>query len=246
MAGHSKWANIKHRKGRQDALRGKMNTKLIREITVATKEAGGDPDANPRLRLAIDKASRSNVTKDSIKRAIDKGLGNIDGADYQSVRYEGYGPQGVAVLVFCLTDNKNRTVAEVRHAFNKYGGNLGTDGSVGYLFNRQAKVVITGSIDDDELMLRALDCGANDVSSGDVDGRVMLTCDSNQLSEIVDSMQGYGYSILHADQHWVADTMQTLDEVGAEKMMVLYDALIELDDVQSVFTNTDLGQTFID
>lgn len=246
MAGHSKWANIKHRKGRQDALRGKMNTKLIREITVATKEAGGDPDANPRLRLAIDKASRSNVTKDSIKRAIDKGLGNIDGADYQSVRYEGYGPQGVAVLVFCLTDNKNRTVAEVRHAFNKYGGNLGTDGSVGYLFNRQAKVVITGSIDDDELMLRALDCGANDVSAGDVDGHVILTCDSNQLSEIVDSMQGYGYSILHADQHWVADMMQTLDEAGAEKMMVLYDALIELDDVQSVFTNTDLGQTFID
>lgn len=246
MAGHSKWANIKHRKGRQDALRGKMNTKLIREITVATKEAGGDPDANPRLRLAIDKASRANVTKDSIKRAIDKGLGNTDGADYQAVRYEGYGPQGVAVLVFCLTDNKNRTVAEVRHAFNKYGGNLGTDGSVGYLFNRQAKVVITGSVDDDMIMLHALDCGADDVSAGEVDDQVVLTCEANQLSEVVNAMQGHGYTILHADQHWVADMMQALDEAATEKMMVLYDALIELDDVQSVFTNADLGQTFID
>ena len=246
MAGHSKWANIKHRKGRQDALRGKMNTKLVREITVATKEAGGDPDANPRLRLAIDKASRANVTKDSIKRAIDKGLGNTDCADYQAVRYEGYGPQGVAVLVFCLTDNKNRTVAEVRHAFNKYGGNLGTDGSVGYLFNRQAKVVITGSVDDDMIMLHALDCGADDVSAGEADDQVVLTCEANQLSEVVNAMQGHGYTILHADQHWVADMMQALDEAATEKMMVLYDALFELDDVQSVFTNADLGQTFID
>jgi YebC/PmpR family DNA-binding regulatory protein len=157
VAGHSKWANIKHRKGRQDALRGKMNTKLIREITVATKEAGGDPNSNPRLRLAIDKASRANVTKDSIKKAIDKGLGNVDGADYQEIRYEGYGPQGVAMLVLCLTDNKNRTVAEVRHAFSKHGGNLGTDGSVGYLFKRQGIVVFRADKLDDALMMRALD-----------------------------------------------------------------------------------------
>ena len=243
MAGHSKWANIKHRKGRQDALRGKMNTKLIREITVATKEAGPDLNSNPRLRLAVDKASRANVTKDSIKKAIDKGSGNIDGADYQEVSYEGYGPQGVAMLVLCLTDNKNRTVAEVRHAFNKYGGNLGTDGSVSYLFNGRAVVVLTGSVDDDELMMRALDLGVDDISAGDEPGTVELVMQPNLLSDTVDRLKAFEYAIVHADHLWLAETTQSLDAAGSEKFSTLYDALLELDDVQSVFTNAELDQS---
>ncbi|HAV94049.1 MAG: YebC/PmpR family DNA-binding transcriptional regulator [Legionellales bacterium] len=246
MAGHSKWANIKHRKGRQDALRGKMNTKLIREITVATKESGGDPSSNPRLRLAMDKASRANVTKDSIKKAIDKGMGTMDGADYQEVRYEGYGPQGVAILVFCLTDNKNRTVAEVRHAFSKYGGNLGTDGSVSYLFNRQAKIVVQGSVDDEALMSHALDCGADDFSQGETPDTVVLTLPPAHLATAVDALKSHDYVVEHADNHWVADMIQPLDATGVEKTLVLYEVLLDLDDVQSVFTNADLGQGLMD
>ena len=246
MAGHSKWANIKHRKGRQDALRGKMNTKLIREITVATKESGGDPSSNPRLRLAMDKASRANVTKDSIKKAIDKGMGTMDGADYQEVRYEGYGPQGVAILVFCLTDNKNRTVAEVRHAFSKYGGNLGTDGSVSYLFNRQAKIVVQGSVDDEALMSHALDCGADDFSQGETPDTVVLTLPPADLAIAVDALKSHDYVVEHADNHWVADMIQPLDATGVEKTLVLYEVLLDLDDVQSVFTNADLGQGLMD
>ena len=242
MAGHSKWANIKHRKGRQDALRGKMNTKLIREITVATKEAGGDPSSNPRLRLAIDKASRANVTKDSIKKAIDKGMGNVDGADYQEVRYEGYGPQGVAILVLCLTDNKNRTVAEVRHAFNKYGGNLGTDGSVGYLFVRKGVVVIDSVKLDDDLIERALDLGVDDVSEGDEENTVQLVMPSNLLSEVVDRLKSFDYEITQADQLWIAETHQKLDQGSYEKFETLYDALLELDDVQSVFANAEMSE----
>ena len=242
MAGHSKWANIKHRKGRQDALRGKMNTKLIREITVAVKEAGGDPSANPRLRLAMDKANRANVTKDSIKRAIDKGLGNTTGADYQEIRYEGYGPQGVAILVSCLTDNKNRTVAEVRHAFNKYGGNLGTDGSVGYLFARRGVIVLASvSVDDETLMMRALDCGVDDVDVGEEEGTVVLEMDPKLLSDVVDQLKEWGYDILQADHSWIAETKQGLSEDAYEKYDALYTALLELDDVQSVFTNAELA-----
>jgi YebC/PmpR family DNA-binding regulatory protein len=242
MAGHSKWANIKHRKGRQDALRGKMNTKLIREITVAVKEAGGDPSANPRLRLAMDKANRANVTKDSIKRAIDKGLGNTAGADYQEIRYEGYGPQGVAILVSCLTDNKNRTVAEVRHAFSKYGGNLGTDGSVGYLFARRGVVVLaSASVDDETLVMRALECGVDDIDVGEEEGSVALEMDPKLLSDVVDQLKVWGYEILQADHSWIAETKQELSEDAYEKYDALYTALLELDDVQSVFTNADLA-----
>lgn len=239
MAGHSKWANIKHRKGRQDALRGKMNTKLIREITVATKESGGDPSANPRLRLAIDKANRANVTKDSIKRAIDKGMGNSEGSDYQEIRYEGYGPNGVAMLVFCLTDNKNRTVAEVRHAFNKYGGNLGTDGSVSYLFSRRGNIILSAQEDDEDLMMQALDCGVDDVSVGSEQGSVILDMEPNILSDVLDRMKALGYEVLHADNLWLAETKQVLDVAAYEKYESLYDVLLDLDDVQSVFTNVD-------
>lgn len=238
MAGHSKWANIKHRKGRQDALRGKMNTKLIREITVATKEAGGDPGSNPRLRLAIDKANRANVTKDSIKRAIDKGTGNTAGVDYQEIRYEGYGPQGVAMLVCCLTDNKNRTVAEVRHAFSKYGGNLGTDGSVGYLFARRGVVVLeSASVDDETLMMRALDCGIDDVVPGDEENTVVLDMDPKLLSDVVEQLKAWEYVIAQADHGWIAETKQELSEEAYEKYDALHTVLLELDDVQSVFTN---------
>lgn len=237
MAGHSKWANIKHRKGRQDALRGKMNTKLIREITVATKEAGGDPNANPRLRLAIDKASRANVTKDSIKKAIDKGLGNVDGADYQEIRYEGYGPLGVAMLVLCLTDNKNRTVAEVRHAFSKHGGNLGTDGSVGYLFKRQGIVVFRADKLDDALMMRALDWGVDDVSEGEEVNTVELVMSTNVLPTVVEALQQASFEIIQADPVWLPETHQALNPESYEKFVTLYEALEDLDDVQSVFAN---------
>ena len=237
MAGHSKWANIKHRKGRQDALRGKMNTKYIREITVATKEAGADPNANPRLRLAIDKANRANVTKDSIKRAIDKGMGKLAGVDYQEVCYEGYGPNGIAMLVNCLTDNKNRTVAEIRHAFNKYGGNLGTDGSVRYLFVRKGVVVISGSVEDDALLLWAIDSGIDNVSEGIHLGTVALEMAPNQLAAVVDRLKTSGYTVVQADYLWIAEAKQILDEATYEKYEVLYDVLLDLDDVQAVFSN---------
>lgn len=238
MAGHSKWANIKHRKGRQDALRGKANTKLIREITVAVKEAGQDPGSNPRLRLAIEKANRANVTKDSIKRAIDKGAGNIEGADYQEVMYEGYAPGGVAMMVSCLTDNKNRTVAEVRHAFSKHNGNLGTDGSVSYLFARKGLIVCENVADLDVLMDLIIDYDVDDVAmiGENVAQVVTSSVDLEAVSKIVDDN---GYKILQADISWIADTLLAVGDEDKEKLENLQNTLEDLDDCQDVYMNVD-------
>ena len=236
MAGHSKWANIRHRKGRQDALRGKKNTKLIRDITVAVKEGGDDVSSNPRLRLALEKANKANVTKDSIKRAIDKGAGNIDGESYQEVVYEGYGPSGVAVMVFCMTDNKNRTVAEVRHAFSKYGGNLGTSGSVDYLFSRKGVIVVLEVDDEDVLIDSALESGCEDVSSYG-DREFVVKTDPQNFDSVLSALQTVGYQIDKAELSWVPLTEMPLDEEQMDKLMVLQDALEDLDDCQSVYTN---------
>ena len=238
MAGHSKWANIRHRKGRQDALKGKKNTKLIRDITVSVKESGADVSANPRLRLALEKANKANVTKDSIKRAIDKGLGNIDGAQYQEVVYEGYGPSGVAVMVFCMTDNKNRTVAEVRHAFSKHGGNLGTSGSVDYLFSRKGVIICQDVIDEDALMACAIESGCEDVIMIS-DQTYSIQSNPQDFDQILASLQASGYVIESGELSWVALNHISLDEVQLEKLFVLQDALEELDDCQSVYTNVD-------
>ena len=236
MAGHSKWANIRHRKGRQDALRGKKNTKLIRDITVAVKEGGDDASSNPRLRLALEKANKANVTKDSIKRAIDKGAGNIDGESYQEVVYEGYGPSGVAVMVFCMTDNKNRTVAEVRHAFSKYGGNLGTSGSVDYLFSRKGIMVVLEVDDEDALINSALESGCEDVSASG-DREFVVQTDPQNFDAVLSALQTAGYQIDKAELSWVPLTEMPLDEGQMDKLMVLQDALEDLDDCQSVYTN---------
>lgn len=239
MAGHSKWANIKHRKGRQDALRGKMNTKLIREITVASKESGPDPHSNPRLRLAIDKANRANVTKDSIKKAIDKGQGASSGADYIEVMYEGYGAKGVAVMVRCLTDNKNRTVSEVRHAFNKHGGNLGTDGSVSYLFERKGVVFLPCHASDQPAMLEAvLDFAVEDVQ--ELEEGLELIVQASDLTSVVDSITAKQWDIGQADLRWVAGTLVELNDEDAQKLATLEDALDDLDDVQEVYHNAQL------
>ena len=236
MAGHSKWANIKHRKGRQDALRGKQNTKLIREITVAVREAGEDPKSNPRLRLAMEKAGRGNVTKDSIKRAIDKGAGRIDAEQYQQVMYEGYGPQGVAVLVSCLTDNKNRTVAEVRHAFSKYGGNLGTSGSVAYMFVRKAMLMCEQVEDQDAFMNAVLDYDVEDISFPD-QGVACVEMPPTVLDSVVVYCQTQGFTIVDSDVVWQAETFVDVDDENNEKLERLIMVLEDLDDVQAVYTS---------
>ncbi|MCZ6881115.1 MAG: YebC/PmpR family DNA-binding transcriptional regulator, partial [Gammaproteobacteria bacterium] len=187
MAGHSKWANIQHRKGAQDKKRGKLFTKLIREITIAARMGGSDPDANPRLRTAIDKARGQSMPKDNIERAVKRGSGDTEGADYEEVRYEGYGPGGVAVMVDCLTDNRNRTVAEVRHAFAKHGGNLGADGSVAYLFNHVGQISLPGGADEDRIMEIALEAGAEDIISND-DSSFDVITDPEEFESIRDAL----------------------------------------------------------
>ena len=191
MAGHSKWANIQHRKGAQDKKRGKLFTKLIREITVAAKLGGGDPDANPRLRLAIDKAKAQSMPKDNIERAVKRGAGELDGNDYQEIRYEGYGPGGTAVMVDCLTDNRNRTVAEIRHAFSKFGGNLGADGSVNYLFNHVGQLVYPPGSDEDAVMEGAIEAGAEDVIVDD-DGSIEVLTEPGDFESVRDAMLAAG------------------------------------------------------
>ena len=241
MAGHSKWANIRHRKGRQDVLRGKLNTKLIREITVAAKEGGADASSNPRLRLALEKANKANVTKDSIKRAIDKGTGVLEGDNYQEVVYEGYGPNGIAVMVFCLTDNKNRTVAEVRHAFSKYGGNLGTSGSVDYLFARKGVIHCCEVAEEEALMDCALEAGCEDVFAVDTDYYVVQTLPED-FDTVLQALQDKGYQCDKAELSWVADNTIALDAEQTEKLLTLQDALEDLDDTQSVYTNAECAE----
>ena len=236
MAGHSKWANIKFRKAAQDAKRGKLFTKLIREITVSARQGGGDADANPRLRAAIDKALSNNMTRDTIERAIMRGTGEGDGADIEEIRYEGYAPAGVAILVECATDNRNRTVSEVRHAFTKYGGNLGTDGSVAYLFNKVGTIVFGPGVDEEKIMEIAIESGADDVLT-DEDGSIEVLTQPDAFSNVNDAIKAANLSAVDADIVQRPSTEVELDKEDAEKVMKLVDALEDLDDVQDVFTN---------
>ena len=239
MAGHSKWANIQHRKNAQDAKRGKLFTKLIREIVVAAKMGGPDPDANPRLRQAVDKGLSGNMTRDTIERAIKRGAGAQDGDDYMEIRYEGYGPGGVAVMVDCLSDNKNRTVSEVRHAFNKHGGNLGTDGSVGYLFSKIGVIHFEPGADEDQVMEVALDAGADDVIAED-DGSIEVQTSAEDFLDVKAAMVSAGLTPVHAEITQRASTTCALDQEGSEKMLRLQDVLEDLDDVQNVYSNADI------
>lgn len=244
MAGHSKWANIRFRKGAQDAKRGKVFTKLIREITVAARVGGGDPAANPRLRTAIDKALGQNMPKDNIERAIKRGTGELEGANYEEVRYEGYGPSGVAVLVECTTDNRNRTVSEVRHAFSKHGGNLGTDGSVAYLFNKVGVLSYPAGTDEDAVMEAALEAGAEDVVS-DEDGSIEVLTAQENFQAVLEAMTQAGLKPEVAEIMQRASTETSLDEEAAEKMLKLLDALEELDDTQNVYSNADFPEAVL-
>jgi len=240
MAGHSKWANIRHRKGAQDAKRGKIFSKLIREITVAAKMGGGDSAANPRLRAAIDKALSQNMTRDTVDRAVKRGSGDTEGENYEELRYEGHGAVGVAVMVDCLTDNKNRTVSDVRHAFTKRGGNLGTDGSVSYLFTKQGILSYAAGADEDQIMETALEAGAEDVVSND-DGSIDVITTPETFVDVKEAMIAVGLEPVSSDITMTASTSVDLDLENAEKVMGLIDMLEDLDDVQNVYTNADFS-----
>ncbi len=245
MAGHSKWANIKHRKGAQDAKRGKIFTKLIREITVAAKQGGGgDPANNPALRSAIDKALGANMKRDTIDNTIKKATGTQEGVHYEEVRYEGYGPGGTAVMVNCLTDNRNRTVAEVRHAFTKAGGNLGTDGSVSYLFNKVGILSYPASADEDAIMEAALEAGAEDVLGND-DGSIDVMTTPEDYLSVKEAMIAAGFPPEYAEVTMQATTSTDLNAKEAEKMLRLIDRLEDLDDVQNVYSNAEISDEIL-
>ncbi len=240
MAGHSKWANIQHRKKGQDAKRGKLFTKLIREITVAARLGGGDVDSNPRLRAIVDKSLRANMTRDTVERAVKRGAGDTDGDSFDEIRYEGYGPNGVAVMVDCLTDNRNRTVAEVRHAFTKAGGNLGTDGSVSYLFSKIGILSYPAGSDEDAIMEAALETGAEDVETND-DGSIDVTTAADDFMDVKDAMLAAGFDPEMAEVTMKASTSVDLDVEDAQKVMRLVDMLEDLDDVQNVYSNAEFS-----
>ena len=235
MAGHSKWANIKHRKAASDAKRGKIFSRLIREITVAAKLGGSDPDANPRLRLAVDKAMDNNIPKDTIERASRRGAGETEGANYEQVRYEGYGIGGAAVMVDCLTDNRTRTVADVRHAFTKSGGNLGTDGSVAFLFKHCGQFVFAPGTDEGKLMEAAIDAGAEDVVAND-DGSIEVTTAPNDFVAVRSALEKAGFTAGAAEVTFKPTTESTLKGEDAARMQKLLDNLESIDDVQEVYT----------
>jgi YebC/PmpR family DNA-binding regulatory protein len=241
MAGHSKWANIQHRKNAQDAKRGKLFTKLIREITVAARQGGSDPETNPRLRLAIDKALGANMTRDTIERAAKRGAGETDGAAMEEIRYEGYGPGGAAILVDCMTDNRNRTVAEVRHAFSKMGGNLGTDGSVAYLFQNKGVIRFAPGLDDETVMEAALEGGAEDVQVED-DGAIEVITEPDTYQGVRQALLDRGLEPESSEVTWRPETLSPLDAETAESVLKLLEMLDDLDDVQNVFTNADFPE----
>jgi YebC/PmpR family DNA-binding regulatory protein len=241
MAGHSKWANIQHRKGRQDAKRGKIFTRLIKEITVAARMGGGEPDMNPRLRLAVDKAYENNMPKDNVERAIKRGTGDLEGVNYEEIRYEGYGIGGVAVIVDCMTDNRTRTVAEVRHAFSKYGGNMGSEGSVAFLFRHCGQLLYAPGTSEEKVMEAALEAGAEDVVSND-DGSVEVICGPHDFVAVKAALEKAGLKAELAEV-----TMKPANEIALEgedalRMHKLLDALESLDDVQEVYTNAAIDE----
>lgn len=245
MAGHSKWANIKHKKAANDKKRGKIWTKLIREITVAARMGGGEIDANPRLRLAVDKGLAANMPKDTIERAIKRGAGGTEGENYDEIRYEGYGPGGTAVMVDCMTDNRNRTASEVRHAFSKLGGNLGTDGSVAYLFNKQGIISYAEGAEEDAIMEAALEAGADDVVVND-DSSIDVMTSPEDFSAVKDAMVSAGFEPDNAEVTFNAATMAELDQNDAEKLLRMVDMLEDLDDVQDVYTNAEISDEIMD
>jgi YebC/PmpR family DNA-binding regulatory protein len=241
MAGHSKWANIQHRKKAVDAKRGKIFTRINRELTVAAKEGGGDPDSNPRLRLAVDKANAANMPKDNIERAIKKATGDLEGVSYEEIRYEGYAQGGVAVMVECMTDNRNRTVAEVRHAFTKHGGNLGTDGSVAYLFSKLGVLNFAPGTPEDEVMEVALDAGADDIETAE-DGSIEVTTAPEAFSDVVAAMEAAGLKPENAEVTMRASTEVALDVETGQKVLKFLDMLEDLDDTQDVYSNADIPE----
>jgi YebC/PmpR family DNA-binding regulatory protein len=239
MAGHSKWANIQYRKGKQDTRRGKLFTKLIREITVAAKTGGGDPDGNHRLRAAIDNALSNNMPKNTVERAIQRGAGSSEGENVEEVRYEGYGPGGAAIIVDCMTDNRNRTVAEIRHAFNKCSGKLGTDGSVAYLFTKVGMLSYPPGCDENILIEAALEAGADDIISNK-DSSIDIISSPENFLDIKRVLTAKGLCPVSADVTMYATTSHTLDLDNAETMVKLIDMLEDLDDVQKVYSNADI------
>jgi len=241
MAGHSKWANIQHRKKAVDAKRGKIFTRINRLLTIAARTGGGDPDANPGLRLAIEKANAANMPKDNIERAIKKATGDLEGVTYEELKYEGYAPGGVAVLVECLTDNRNRTVAEVRHAFTKYGGNLGTDGSVAYLFSKIGVLNYAPGTSEDDVMEAALDGGADDVVSEE-DGSIEVITTPETYSGVVEAMKAAGLTPESSDIIMRASLEVELDVEMGEKVLRFLDVLEDLDDTQEVYSNANIPE----
>ncbi len=235
MAGHSKWANIKHRKAAADAKKGKITTRLVKEITIAAKMGGGDPNSNPRLRLVMEKARENNVPKDNVDRAIKRGTGELEGVNYEELRFEGYGINGAGVIVDCLTDNKTRTVAEVRHAFNKYGGNLGTDGCVSFQFKHCGQLIFAPGTNEDKIIDVALEAGALDIFSND-DGSIEVITNPNDFIEIKKILQDSGFNPEFAEVVMKAENETELVGEEGERMQRLLDAIEELDDVQEVYT----------
>ena len=239
MAGHSKWANIQHRKGRQDEKRGKIWTRVIREISVAARAGGGDPAMNPRLRLAIEKAKAANMPADRIKYNVDKASGNLEGQSLEEIRYEGYGISGAAIIVDTMTDNKVRTVAEVRHAFSKYGGNLGTDGSVAFQFKHCGQIIFAPGTSEEKVMEVALEAGAEDVIAGD-DGAIEVLTSAPEFEAVKEALEAAGLAPEVAEVTMRADITIDMSEEDAERMQKLLDVLEDLDDVQEIFHNAGI------
>lgn len=245
MAGHSKWANIRFRKSVQDAKRGKLFTKYIREITVSARHGGPDPQSNPRLRAAIDKALTANMTRDTIDRAIKRGAGGQEGQDLEEIRYEGYGPNGVAIMVDCMTNNRNRTVSEVRHAFTKFGGNLGTDGSVSYLFSKRGQIVFPGGLNEEKVIDTALEAGALDVQTEE-DGTIIVITEFSDFMTVNQAFEKAGFKALRAEITQLPSTLVEIDDKeAAEKFNKLMDILEDLDDVQAVYSNGDIAESLL-
>ena len=239
MAGHSKWANIQHRKGRQDEKRGRIWTRIIREIMMAARQGGGDLDANPRLRLAVEKAKAANMPADNIKRNIDKATGNLEGVVYEEIRYEGYGIGGAAIIVDTMTDNRVRTVAEVRHAFNKHGGNMGTEGSVAFQFKHQGQLIFAPGTNEDQVMEIALEAGAEDVIT-DEEGAIEVLTAPGDFEAVKNALQAAGLTPEMAEVTMRAENTIALEGDDAERMQKLLDVLEDLDDVQNVYHNAEL------
>ena len=241
MAGHSKWANIQHRKGRQDEKRGKAWTRVIREIMVAARLGGGDVSANPRLRLAVEKAKAVNLPVETVKRNIDKATGNLEGAHYEEIRYEGYGIGGAAIIVDCMTDNRVRTVAEVRHAFSKYGGNMGTEGSVAFQFKHCGQLIFAPGTSEDKVMEVALDAGAEDVIAGD-DGSIEVLTPPTEFEAVKNALEAAGLKAEIAEVTMRAENPIELTGDDAQRMQKLLDVIEELDDVQDVYHNAEMAE----